>query len=88
MTVQKYFEIPTSFDARAKTFSNYKKHNTVKFLVGIISCGAISFLSKCWGGRASDITQESGFFNRIEPGDVILADLGFTIQDDIDMVPS
>ena len=78
MTVQKYL-------LRAKTFSNYKKHNTVKFLVGITPCGAISFLSKCWGGRASDktITQESGFFNRIEPGDVILADRGFTIQDDI-----
>ena len=49
--------------------------------------------SNCWGGRASDktITQESGFFNRIEPGDVILADRGFTIQDDIAqlcMVPS
>ena len=36
-----FIEIPTSFDARAKTFSNYKKHNTVKFLVGIIPCGAI-----------------------------------------------
>ena len=62
-----FIEIPISFDARAKTFSNYKKHNTVKFLVGITPCGAISFLSKCWGGRASDktITQESGFFNRI-----------------------
>ena len=80
-----FIEIPTSFDARAKTFSNYKKHNTVKFLVGITPCGVISFLSKCWGGRASDktITQESGFFNRIEPGDVILADRGFAIQDDI-----
>ena len=29
------------------------------------------------------ITQDSGFFNCIEPGDVILADRGFTIEDDI-----
>lgn len=80
-----FIEMPTSFDARAKTYSNYKKHNTVKFLIGITPCGTICFLPKCWGGRASDktITQESNFFNFIEPGDVILADHGFTIEEDI-----
>ena len=26
-----FIETPTTFDARAKTYSNYKKHNTVKF---------------------------------------------------------
>ena len=64
---------------------NYKKHNTVKFLVGITPSGAISFLSKCWGGRATDkyITMNSGFLNLLEPGDVILADRGFDIGDDI-----
>ena len=52
------------------------KHNTVKFLIGITSCGTISFLSKCWGGHVSDksMTQESGFLKKIESGDIILAD--------------
>lgn len=31
-----FMECPASLRARAQTFSNYKKHNTVKFLVGII----------------------------------------------------
>ena len=74
-----FIETPTSFQA------NYKKHNTIKFLIAITPCGSISFLSKCWGGRVLDkaITQTSGFLNYIEPGDVILADCGFTIADDL-----
>ena len=75
----------SSYVARSKTYSDYKKHNTVKFLIGITPCGSISFLSRCWGGRVSDknLTQQSGFFEYIEPGDTILADRGFTIADDI-----
>ena len=41
------------------------------------------FLSECWGSRVSDkqLTQESDFFSYLEPGDVVLADCGFTIAD-------
>ena len=80
-----FIERPTAYQARAQTYSNYKKHNTVKFLIGISPYGAITFLSKCWGGRASGkcITQGSGFLSRIEHGDVILADRGFDISDDL-----
>ena len=78
-------ETPLNLDARAKTYSNYKNHNTVKFLIGVTPNGSISFLSKCWGGRVSDkiITQCSGFLQLLEQGDIILADRGFTISDDI-----
>ena len=79
-----FTERPYSYQARAKTYSNYKKHNTAKFLLGITPCGAICFLSKCWGGRATDklITMDSGFLQFLEPGDVVLADRGFDIHDD------
>ena len=80
-----FMERPYSFEAQAQTFSNYKKHNTVKVLIGISPCGTISFLSKCWGGRVTDkfITRESGFLKLIDPSDVIIADRGFDIADDI-----
>lgn len=62
-----------------------KKHNTVKFLISITPSGAISYLSKCWGGRATDkcITMNSSFLRLLEHGDVVLADRGFDIGDDI-----
>ena len=55
-------ERPSDLMARAQTYSQYKHHNTVKFLIGISLQGVISFVSKGWGGRASDkhITERCG----------------------------
>ena len=57
----------------------------MKFLIGITPTGVICFLSKCWGGRVSDQeqTRNSSFLKLIEPGDVILADQGFLIEEDV-----
>ena len=70
--------------ARAQTRSNYK-HNTIKFLIGIAPQGAITFISKGWGGRVSDqhLTEHCGILEHLQPGDQILADRGFNIQDSV-----
>ncbi|XP_065650924.1 uncharacterized protein LOC136079134 [Hydra vulgaris] len=70
---------------QAVTWSDYKHHNTVKVLIGIAPNGYITFLSKCYGGRASDkfITSDSGFYNLLERGDEVMADRGFQIREEL-----
>ncbi|XP_046753051.1 uncharacterized protein LOC124416171 [Diprion similis] len=72
-------EVPPAVKHRVLMYSDYKHHHTMKFLVGCTPSGFISFLSKCYGGRAGDcfITNDCGLVDLIEPDDVVLADKGF-----------
>lgn len=80
-----FIDRPSNLLARAKTFSNYKHHNTVKVLIGITPQATISFVSKAWGGRTSDkfLTENCGILDKLLPGDLVLADRGFTIQESL-----
>ena len=81
-----FIEIPSSLVNQTLTYSSYKSHNTFKLLVGISPTGVVTFLSKLWGGNASDmqIVQESGLLDLLEKGDSVMADKGFLIQDLLD----
>ena len=76
---------PLNLNARAQTFSNYKSHNTIKYLIGITPAGAVSFLSAGLGGRAShkEITLKSGFLDKVTHGDCLLADRGFLVEEEL-----
>jgi DDE superfamily endonuclease/Helix-turn-helix of DDE superfamily endonuclease len=80
-----FIERPRDLKLQASTWSDYKQHNTLKYLVAITPDGMISFVSNAWGGRATDryIVQNSGFLDLIEPYDLIMADRGFTIREDL-----
>ena len=82
-----FIERPRNLYLQAATWSDYKHHNTIKILVGITPRGAFSFVSKAWGGRASDIhiVKNSGFLELIDPFDELLADKGFTIANELTM---
>ena len=72
-------------DQQATTWSDYKHHNTFKFLIGISPSGFITFLSDCYGGRATDkfITMDNGFFENLERDDEVMTDKGFNIKEEL-----
>ena len=84
-----FIDKPSNLQVRAQTYSAYKSHNTIKFLISIVPQGSINFISKAWGGRTSDnhITENSGYLDKLLPGDTILADRGFTIEEAVRLSP-
>jgi hypothetical protein len=78
-----HIEKASNLTAQSLTFSSYKHHTTVKFLIAVVPTGGICYVSQAWGGRVSDrcITAESGFLDHIGKGDLIMADKGFTVGD-------
>ena len=81
-----FIERATSLSARSEIYSNYKSHNTAKFFIAISPTGAIIFISKCWGGRRTSdkmIISKCGFLDKISHGDLVLADRGFDIAEDL-----
>ncbi len=80
-----FIEKPSDLFAKAATYSQYKSYNTAKYLIGIAPQGVISFISKGYGGRVSDkyITMHCGFLTQLLPGDVVLADRGFNVEESI-----
>ena len=79
-----FIETPKDPELQAATWSEYKHHNTIKFLVGVGPNSAINFISKAYTGRISDkeITNDSGILNRIPKYASIMAVKGFNIQNE------
>ena len=69
--------------AQAQIYSNYKSKNTWKVLICVTRYGTVSFVSKIYGGCASDryITETCGIMEKINPGDTLMADKGFNISE-------
>ena len=77
-----FMERPANLKAQAQTWYYYKHHNTVNFLISICPQGAITFISKGWGRRVSDVylTEHCGLLDKLLSGDVVLANRGFNIH--------
>ena len=80
-----FIEKPSSFTAQYLTWSDYKAHNTMKVILGVTPDGMVNFITRVWGGRASDRkifqSDNGNFLPLLEPNDVIMADKGFTVGD-------
>jgi hypothetical protein len=76
-------QAPGNFEAQGNQYSSYKGYTSYKFLIAVAPNGAIVYVSDAFEGSISDkeIVKQSGFLNYLEPGDVIMADRGFLIDD-------
>ena len=79
-----FLETPSDLHMQSSTWSNYKHHNTAKFLIACTPNGCISYISALYVGSISDLelTNASGFLTKLEdkPGISIMADRGFNIK--------
>jgi hypothetical protein len=75
---------PSNLLTQAATWSDYKHHNTLKFLVAVTPQGSICYVSELWGGRASDrhIVINSSFLQLLHRCDQVLADREFTLEEE------
>ncbi|KAK2153699.1 hypothetical protein NP493_2271g00004 [Ridgeia piscesae] len=78
-----FVEQSTHFRRQGNLYSSYKNHSTFKCLIGISPNGGVMFVSDAFEGSMSDndIVKKSGFLDKLDAGDLILADRGFTIRD-------
>ena len=62
-----FIETPTDLRMQSSTWSNYKHHNTAKFLVACTPNGAVCFVSPLYMGSISDVelTRVSGFIEHL-----------------------
>ena len=82
-----FIQTSTDLHLQSSTWSNYKHHNTSKFLVGCTPNGAVSFISQLYVGSISDtqLTSMSGLIEKLKgkPNISVMADRGFTIRDQL-----
>lgn len=69
-------EMPSDVNQQHVLFSQCNGDYTLKWLVGILPNGMVSFVSTMYGGRHTDcfITSDSGVLASVQPGDVVLSE--------------
>ncbi|KAF3834173.1 hypothetical protein F7725_025377 [Dissostichus mawsoni] len=74
--------IPKQMDIQKETYSAYRGMHSFKLLLGVAPNAVITYCSKLYPGSTSDkeIIRDSGVLQHFKPGDLILADKGFLIQ--------
>ena len=71
-----------AMNAQSQTYSSYKNRQTVTSVTGVAPNGAAVYVSKLYPGSTSDvaIVEHSNMLAQLSPGDMVLADKGFTIH--------
>ena len=77
-----FIETPKDLELQCATWSEYKHHNTIKFLVGVAPNSAITYVSPFYTGRISDkkLTMHCNFLDLVPMHSTIMADKGFDLM--------
>ena len=72
------------------TWSQYKHHNTGKFLIVIAPNSFIQYISPIYAGTISDkeLTRCCGYLDMMEPYSEIMVDKGFNITEEMNLYVS
>ena len=79
--IELFIQEPTNPGGQVLTNSSNKE--TCKIMIGVTPAGNISFISKPYSGVVSDLNifQQSDLTKLLEPGDAIMVDRGFLIDE-------
>lgn len=72
-------EKPSKAVNQALTWSDYKKANTIKYLISCTPNGLVNYISPGFGGRTSDtcMVESCDFVKTLKNGMCVMADRGF-----------
>ena len=76
----------SDLQARKELFSNYKHHDTIKWMVSLSRNLTCNYVSVAYGGRASDkfITMDcKSLLQSLSKGKSVMADRGFTVTEEL-----
>lgn len=76
-------QVPKSLSKQKQVYSHYKHKTTFKGLIGVAPNGVITYATALYPGSTSDkeVVQHSKISEKLDPGDLVLADKGFLISD-------
>ena len=85
-----FIQTPSDLMLQSSTWSNYKQHNTTKFLIGITPNDVITFVSSAFVGSVSDpeLIHSSRLLPKLQSKKNIsvMAVRGFAIQDQLQSI--
>ena len=75
-----FIETPKGLEFQRATWSEYKHHNTIKYLVSVLPNSSISFVSEPYTGAISDkaIVNSTKFLETLPPHCSLMTDKGFS----------
>lgn len=78
-------DTPSDITKSCKSYSAYKSRHTIKAVTGVAPNAALVYCSAVYPGSVSDvkIVEHSDFLSKLTAGDLILADKGFTIHNQL-----